>query len=127
MFLVIGNVSAIELYPFPGTCHAAWRKRGDVVSRELQFGRGGSRQAQPDPLAADAGEHLVADEIGVEAVYFSSAGAREFEEQSVDLRLAGGFGGVGIQVVSVGGWDERRDYLLSRAQDSLDALFCIQK
>ena len=77
-------------------------KRDDVISRELQFPRGGGRQAQPDALPADTGEHLVADEIGVQAVYFSGAGAREFEEQGVDLGLAGGFGGVGSQRVSGG-------------------------
>ena len=87
MLLVFGRLGAIDLYPFPGTCHTAGLKRDDVVPRELQFGRGGNGQAQSDAVAADAGEHLVADEVGVKAVDFSCADARELEKQSVDLRL----------------------------------------
>ena len=102
MFLVFGHVGAIDLYPFPRACHATGLKRDDVISGELQFRRRGSRQAQPYALAIDAGEHLVADEISVKAVYFSCTGARELEKQSVDLRLAAGLGGIGIQRVSVG-------------------------
>ena len=63
--------------------------------------------ALPISLATDAGKHLVAHEIGVEAVYFSCTGAREFEKQSVDLRLAARLGGIGVQRVSVRGWDEK--------------------
>ena len=109
MLLVIGHVSAIDLYPFPGTCHATRRKRHDVISRELQFGRAGSGQAQSNALATDAREHLVADEVGVQAVYFSRTGAREFEKQSVDLCLAEGLDGIGSQRES--GWVgmKRRD------------------
>ncbi len=101
MLFVSGHVGAIDLDPFPGACHATGRERHDVISGELQFGRGGSRQAQADALATDAGEHLVADEIGIQAVYFSRTGAREFEKQGVDLRLAGGLG-IGSQRVSAG-------------------------
>ena len=126
MLLVFGHVSAIDLYPFPRACHASGLKWDDVIPRELQFGRGGGRQAQADALATDAGEHLVADEIGVEAVYFSRTRAREFEEQSVDLRLAGGFG-ISIQRVSGGIGMKGAIKSLSRAQDSLDALFRTQK
>jgi hypothetical protein len=102
MLLVVGHVCAIDLYPFPCACHATGRKRDDVISGELQFGRRGHRQTQADALPVDAGEHLVAHEIGVEAVYFSCTGTGEFEEQSVDLRLAEGLGGIGIQRVFVG-------------------------
>jgi hypothetical protein len=42
--------------------------------------------------AVDAGEHLVADEVGVEAVDFSGAHARQLEQQRVDLCLAAGVG-----------------------------------
>ncbi len=94
--------SSAGLPLFPGTCHPTGRKRHDVISRELQFGCSPGRQPQPDALAADAAEHLVVHEIGVQAVYSSRTGAREFEKQSVDLRLAGGLGGVGVQRVSVG-------------------------
>ena len=72
-------------------------KRDDVAPRELQFGRGGGGQAQPDAAAADAGEHLVADEVGIKAADFSCANAREFEKQGVDHCLATGFGCISIQ------------------------------
>ena len=97
IFLVAGSVRAIDLYPFPCACDATGRKGHNVISRELQFRRPGSRQAQSDTIATDASEHLVADKIGVKPVYFSRTGTRELEQQGVDLRLAAGFGGVGLQ------------------------------
>ena len=71
IFLVAGRVCAIDLYPFPCACHATGRKGHNVISRELQLRRPGSGKAQSDTIATDACEHLVADEIGVKAVYFS--------------------------------------------------------
>lgn len=97
IFLVLGRLGAIDLYPFSRTCHAAGLKRNDVVPRELQFGRSGHGQAHSDAVAADAGEHPVADEIGVKAIDFPRADTRELEKQSVDLRLAAGLWGFGSQ------------------------------
>ena len=77
MLFVFGHVGAVELYPFPRAGHAAGRERDDVVPRELQLGRRGYGQAQSDTVAADAGEHLVADEIGIQAVDLSCDDARE--------------------------------------------------
>ena len=67
----------------------------------MQFGRGGSRQAQSDAVAADAGEHLIADEAGVKAVDLPCADTRKFEKQSVKLRLAARISGINTQSVSV--------------------------
>ena len=72
-------------------------KRHDVVTRKRQFCRGGDRQAQSHAVTADASEHFVGDEVGVEAVDRSRADAREREEQSVELRLSAGLGCVGSQ------------------------------
>jgi hypothetical protein len=97
VLFVIRRISAIDLYPFPGAGEPARLKRDNIVSRELQFRCNGGRQPQPHSFTADAGEHLVADEISVQAVKFSGAGPREFEKQGVDLGLAIGCGGVGGQ------------------------------
>jgi len=97
ILLVLSCIGAVDLYPFPGAGHAAGLKRDNVASRELQFGRGGCGQAQSDAATADAGEHLVADEVGIKAADFSCADAREFEKQGVDQCLATGFGCICIQ------------------------------
>lgn len=59
-------------------------------------------------VAADAGEHPVADEIGVQAVDRPCADAGELEKQSIDLRLGAGLGGIGIQIGSAGGYQRSR-------------------
>ena len=63
MLLVIGNVGAIDLYPFPRACHATGLKRDDVISGELQFGRGGRRQAQSDTLGVITDNMATKDDI----------------------------------------------------------------
>src|SRR5690606_16697899 len=63
-----------------------------VVAGELQLGGHCSRQAQADAAAVDAGEHFVADEIGVEAVDPAGADAGEFQQQRIELRLGAGTG-----------------------------------
>ena len=70
VFFVIRDVSAIDLDPFTGARNPTRLKRHDVISGELQFGRRGHRQTQADAIATDAREHLVAYEVGIEAVYF---------------------------------------------------------
>src|SRR5688500_10317580 len=42
--------------------------------------------------AADAGEHAVAHEVGVEAVDLLAGDSRKLQQDGVDLRLARGFG-----------------------------------
>src|SRR6266850_7582913 len=106
VLLVLGRVGAVDLYPLSRARRAARLKRDDVVPRELQLGRGSNGQAQSDAAAADAGEHLVADEVGVEAVDLSCADAREFEKHSVDLCLTAGLGCIGIH----GNSGQSRDY-----------------
>src|SRR5574341_1166506 len=71
ILLVIGCLGTVDLDPLPGTPDSAGLKRDDVVPRKLQFGRHAGGQAKSNAVAADAGEHSVADEIGVEAVDFS--------------------------------------------------------
>jgi hypothetical protein len=83
---------SLDLDPFARARHAAGLKRHHVAPRELQVGRRGHRQAQGDAVAADAGEHPVADEVGVEAVDFLRDHAGKFQEHCVDLRLAAGIG-----------------------------------
>ena len=97
ILLVLSHIGAVDLYPFPSAGHTAGLKRDDVAPRELQFGRGGGGQAQSDAATADAGEHLVADEVGIEAADFSCANAREFEKQGVNQCLATGFRCISIQ------------------------------
>ena len=63
----------------------------------MQFCRHGGRQTQADALAADTREHFVADEVGVESVYFSGADTGEFKQQRIDLRLGAGVGGINTQ------------------------------
>src|SRR5256885_1608939 len=95
ILLVVGRILAIDLYPFPRARHTAGQKRHDVVPRKMQLGSGGGGQAQSDAGAADAGEHLVTDEIRVEAVDLARADSWELEQQSVDLCLAIRLGGIG--------------------------------
>src|SRR5438067_3995175 len=90
VFLVVGGVGAIDLHPFPRRAEPGRLKRHDVVARELQLSRRGRRQAQADTGAADAGEHAVADKIGVQALDLSRADAGQLEEHGVDLRLTAG-------------------------------------
>jgi hypothetical protein len=96
ILFVVGRVGAIDLYPLPRTGQSARPERGDIAVGEFQFGRGRHGQAQPDAVTADASEHPVADEVGVEAVNFSCADAGELKQQSVDLRFSGGLDGVGV-------------------------------
>jgi hypothetical protein len=98
---VICRIRTIDLYPLPRTGHAAGLKRNHVIPGEVQFGCRGRGQTQADAVATDAGKHFVADEVGVEAVYFSGTGAWEFKEQGVELCLAAGGRGIGIQLVIV--------------------------
>jgi hypothetical protein len=86
----------IDLNPFARTGHTTRLKWHHVISRELQLGRCGNRQAQTYAFAADAGKHLVADEICIQAIYFSAARAGKFQQQGVNLCLAGNFI-IGIQ------------------------------
>ena len=102
ILFVFGHVGAIDLYPFPRTCQTAGLKRDNIVPRELQLRRRGNRQTQSNAVAANAGEHLVADEVGVKAVDFSCAGAWEREKESVDLRFAIEIRFVGSQRKSIG-------------------------
>lgn len=76
---VIGCIGAVDLYPLSRTGQAARLKLGDVGSGKLQFRRGGSGEAQPHTAVADAGEHLVANKISIQAVYFPGANARQLE------------------------------------------------
>ncbi len=101
VLLVVGRVGAVDLYPFPRALQTAGSKGNDVVPRELELGRDGNGQAQPDPFSADAGEHLAGNEIGVEAVDGLRHDAGQLEKQGVELRLAAGRGGVGRQGGSV--------------------------
>ena len=80
MLFIISRVSTIDLNPLSRTCNPARLKWPDIVPGKLQFCRSGNRQAQTDAVAADAGEHFVADKISIETVYFSCAHAREFEK-----------------------------------------------
>ena len=56
----------------------------------------GRGQAQADALAADAGEHPVAHDVGVHVADLLRADAGELEEHGVDLGLAGGLGRFGV-------------------------------
>ncbi len=97
ILLVVGRIDPVDLYPFPRACHPAGLKRDDVVSRELELRRGGNGQSQSNPFAANAGKHPIGDEIGVEAADRFRGDARQFEKQSVELRLAAELGCVGGQ------------------------------
>src|SRR2546421_11097708 len=88
ILLVLGGVRAVDLDPLLGRRQARRLKRHDVVAREVQFPRHGHGEAQSDAVAADAGEHPVADEIGVQALELSRADPRELEQYGVDLALA---------------------------------------
>ena len=48
----------------------------------------GYRQTYANRVVTDAGEHLVGDEVGVEAIDHSGADAGKRKKQSVKLRLA---------------------------------------
>jgi hypothetical protein len=102
ILLVLGRLGAVDLDPFPRAGHAAGLKRNDVAPGKPQLGDGGGGQPKSDAVAADAGEHLVADEVSVEAVDCSGADAGEFEKQSIDLRFGTGFGGGSVQGDSLG-------------------------
>jgi hypothetical protein len=97
ILLVVGRIDPVDLYPFPRACHPAGLKRDDVVSREQELRRGGNGQSQSNPFAANAGKHHIRDEIGVEAADCFRGDARQFEKQSVELRLAAELGYVGGQ------------------------------
>jgi len=75
ILLVVGRIGAVDLYPFPSACDTTGLKWNDVVPRKLQFRRSGDRQPQSNPVAANASEHLVSDEVSVEAVDRSRADA----------------------------------------------------
>jgi hypothetical protein len=106
ILLVLGRIGAVDLYPFPRTHQAGGLELDDVRPRELQLSRGRDGQAQSDAAAADAGEHSVADEVGVEAVDSSCGDARELEKEGVNLRLVAGRGGIGTQVGFA--WEKER-------------------
>src|SRR5690348_6150352 len=80
VLLVVGGVGPIDLHPLAGGRQAGRLKRTDVLARELQLSRRRRRQAQADTRAADAGEHAVAHEIGVQPLDLSRADARQLEE-----------------------------------------------
>src|SRR5574338_167879 len=96
VLLVVRCVCAVDLDPFPRAGHTAGLERGDVLPGKLQLGRDGDGQAQAHAVGADAGEHLVADEIGVQPADLPGADARELEEHCVDLCLAAGLGCLGL-------------------------------
>src|SRR5882762_3535601 len=54
----------------------------------MHFPRDSDRQPEADTVAADAGEHPVADEVGVQPLDLSRAHSGQLEENGVDLRLA---------------------------------------
>src|SRR4051812_26940684 len=68
VLLVLDGIAAIDLDPFARARDAAGLKRDDIASGKMQFRRQGDGHSHPDALAADAGEHPVADEVGVQAV-----------------------------------------------------------
>ena len=75
ILLVVGRIGAVDLYPFPSACDTTGLKWNDVVPRKLQFRRSGDRQPQSNAVAANASEHFVGGEVGVEAVDRSRADA----------------------------------------------------
>lgn len=96
VFLIVRCVCAVDLDPFPRAGHTAGLERGDVLPGKLQLGRDGDGQAQAHAVGADAGEHLVADEIGVQPADLPGADARELEQHCVDPCLAAGLGCLGF-------------------------------
>src|SRR5258707_15668564 len=70
VLLMLGRVGAVDLNPFPrgSGAQTPGLELRDVAPRELQVGHRGGRQAQPYAVAAEAGEHPVVDEVGVEGV-----------------------------------------------------------
>ena len=97
ILLVVGRIGAIDLYPFPGACDTSGLKWNDVVSRKLQFRGSRDRQPQSNPVAANASEHLVSDEVGVEAIDRSRTNTGQRKKQSVKPCLAAGLGCVDRQ------------------------------
>ena len=96
IFLVVGCVGAIDLYPLARTGQRAGPERDDVAVGEFQFGCRSRGQAKSDAVTADAGEHAIADEVGVKAVDLFRADAGQLQQQRVDLRFAGGLGGIRV-------------------------------
>src|SRR5258706_5839068 len=92
VLLVPGRVLAIDLDPLARARRAAGLERNHVLPRELQLRRVRDEQAQPDAVAADAREHAVVHEVGVEVVELLPHDAGELQEDRVDLRLAARFG-----------------------------------
>src|SRR5947207_2793065 len=97
ILLVVGCIGAVDLYPLSRACHPAGLKRNDVVPRKPKLRRRGDGQAQSNPITANASEHFVGDEVGVEAVDRSRADTGEPKKQSVKLCLAAGRGCVDSQ------------------------------
>src|SRR2546423_8200931 len=88
ILLVVGGIGPVDLDPLLRRRQAGGLERHDVVPREVHFPRDGDRQPQADTVAADAGEHAVAHEVGVPALDLSRAHSGQLEEYRVDLRLA---------------------------------------
>ena len=69
----------------PRTGHAGLKR--DVVPRELQFGRGGAGRQSDAAAAMQA--NILSLTVGVKAVYFSCADAREFEKAELSICTCG--------------------------------------
>src|SRR5258706_2730798 len=110
IFLVLRGILAVDLDPFARARRAGGLERDHVLARELKLRRDRHPEAQPHALAADAGEHPVVHEIGVEPGELLRDHAGQLREDRVDLRLAGRLRGVGLRCHAVtssadrGGW-----------------------
>ena len=91
----------VNLNPFPGALPTLRLKGNYVVLGELEICSLRSRESHAHTTVTDAGEHLLADEIGEKAGHFSCFHAREFQQHGVkDLLVAQIDGGGGHDMSS---------------------------
>ena len=88
ILVVFARIRPIDLDPLARARDASRLERTHVAPRELQLGRSRHREPESQPVAADAGEHLVADEVAVERVDLPGAHARNLQKKCIDEGFA---------------------------------------